>query len=343
VIEVSKVRIDGGTQSRAAINEQTVAEYSEAMEDPNTVFPPITVYFDGKDYWLADGFHRLAAWQRVGRTEVPAEIRQGDRRKAILHSCAANAAHGLRRTNDDKRRAVMTLIEDEEWGQWSNREIARRCGVSDVFVAKVRDGASANGLQMSAERKVERGGTTYTVDTSNIGKTKPDSIPSETQGATTADPDIAGDGSQGSRQPQADADVTRADEQAPEAGEQTPVAAGESPAPAPLSKVRAELRKLTREALEDEVEGLREECAELRARVKKQTGQIADLKAKIKDLESDDKNAVIARQSREIEHLRSQMFRANEAARVKTVAARKAQDEAKGLREKLEGQEIRLS
>ena len=34
-------------------------------------------------------------------------------------------------TNEDKRRAVMTLLADEEWGKWSDNEIARRCEVSD--------------------------------------------------------------------------------------------------------------------------------------------------------------------------------------------------------------------
>jgi hypothetical protein len=36
-----------------------------------------------------------------------------------------NAIHGKRRTNQDKRRAVMTLLEDDEWKAWSNHEIAR--------------------------------------------------------------------------------------------------------------------------------------------------------------------------------------------------------------------------
>jgi predicted HTH domain antitoxin len=57
----------------------------------------------------------------------------------VLYSVGANAAHGLRRTNEDKRRAVETLINDEEWATWSDREIARACGVSGKFVAAVRD------------------------------------------------------------------------------------------------------------------------------------------------------------------------------------------------------------
>jgi hypothetical protein len=36
------------------------------MANPKTAFPPVVVYFDGTDYWLADGFHRLAAWERIG-------------------------------------------------------------------------------------------------------------------------------------------------------------------------------------------------------------------------------------------------------------------------------------
>jgi hypothetical protein len=50
----------------------------------------------------------------------------------------ANATHGLRRTNADKRRAALTLLQDEEWQRWSNREIARQCGVTHTFVAKLR-------------------------------------------------------------------------------------------------------------------------------------------------------------------------------------------------------------
>ena len=160
-LHIDSIRIDGGTQSRASINEATVAEYAEAMADPATVFPPVIAYFDGREYWLADGFHRLAAWRQIGRTDIPAEIRQGDRRAAILHSVAANSAHGLRRTNDDKRRAVLTLLEDAEWSTWSDREIARRCAVHQSHplaprrccAVADRPGLRTAALSRSAERQ----------------------------------------------------------------------------------------------------------------------------------------------------------------------------------------------
>ncbi len=39
---------------------------------------------------------------------------------------------------EDKRRAVMTLLQDVEWGQWSDREIAQRCKVEHKTVGKIR-------------------------------------------------------------------------------------------------------------------------------------------------------------------------------------------------------------
>ena len=168
-VHIDKIRIDGGTQARACLSDQTVSEYAEAMEDPNTVFPPVVVYFDGKDYWLADGFHRLAAWRQIGRTEIPADVRQGDRRRAILHSVAANSAHGLRRTNEDKRRAVLTLLEDEEWSQWSDREIARKCAVSQPFVSRLRPAVTDNVIS-EPRNYTTKHGTAAKMDTARIGK-----------------------------------------------------------------------------------------------------------------------------------------------------------------------------
>lgn len=85
-------------------------------------------------------------------------MRQGGLRDTILHSAGANAAHGLRRTNADKRRVVFMLLQDEEWAQWSDREIGRQCAVSHEFVRKLRPDLST---LTDAPRTVARGGTVY--------------------------------------------------------------------------------------------------------------------------------------------------------------------------------------
>jgi hypothetical protein len=48
------------------------------------------------------------------------------------------AAHGLRRTNADKRQAVTKLLTDEECSHWNDSEIARRCRVGHDLVARLR-------------------------------------------------------------------------------------------------------------------------------------------------------------------------------------------------------------
>ncbi len=134
--KLSDLRLDGGTQPRIELNPEVIAEYVELLCNGIT-FPPITVYFDGVNYWLADGFHRYwAAWE--AKVELEINVINGTQRDAILHSVGANATHGLRRSNQDKRKAVVTLLQDEEWSQWSDRAIARQCQVSDRLVNKIR-------------------------------------------------------------------------------------------------------------------------------------------------------------------------------------------------------------
>lgn len=169
LIPIEFVRIDGGTQARAAIDENVIAEYAAAMVDAQ--LPPLVVFFDGVDFWLADGFHRYHAHKANDAWQVPCNVHNGTRRDAVLYSVGANGSHGLRRSNEDKRKAVATLLADPEWAAWSDREIARQCGVSDRFVNGLR--ASANDSQMHpvpATRTVTRNGKTYEQKTEKIGK-----------------------------------------------------------------------------------------------------------------------------------------------------------------------------
>ena len=136
-LPIADIRIDGGTQARHTIDAVTVKEYCDAMKD-GAEFPPIVVYFDGKHYWLADGFHRFHGAEQDGRSEILAEVREGTVRDAILHSVGANAAHGLRRTNTDKRHAVRIVLADAEWSGESNRWVADVCGVSHTMVNDMR-------------------------------------------------------------------------------------------------------------------------------------------------------------------------------------------------------------
>ena len=165
-IQLKSIRLDGDTQPRQYINEDVVSEYSELLLD-DVALPPIVVFNDGANYWLADGFHRFHANKKAGFLDIEAQVIEGTRRDAILYSVGANSVHGLRRTNDDKRKAVLTLLEDLEWSEWSDSEIARHCHVSHVFVGRIK---KSKGLEQAEKKYTTKHGTVATMKTDNMKK-----------------------------------------------------------------------------------------------------------------------------------------------------------------------------
>jgi hypothetical protein len=121
------------------LSKDRISEYAADMKR-GCKFPPLAVFEDSEGvFWLADGFHRYHAAVQVKLKAIACEVRSGGLRDAILHSSGANAAHGIRRTNADKRQAVTKLLKDDEWGKWSDREIARRCNVDHELVGRLRE------------------------------------------------------------------------------------------------------------------------------------------------------------------------------------------------------------
>jgi hypothetical protein len=66
------------------------------------------------------------------------------------------------------------MLRDEEWRNWSDREIGRQCGVDGKTVAAVREQL---GVPVPAKRTVKRGGKEVVYNTGNIGRTEGSSRP----------------------------------------------------------------------------------------------------------------------------------------------------------------------
>lgn len=77
--------------------------------------------------------------------------------------------HGKRRTNADKRKAVMTMLNDEEWSKWSNAEIARKCAVSLDLANRCRKEVPLND-SLCERTYTTKHGTVATMNTAKIGK-----------------------------------------------------------------------------------------------------------------------------------------------------------------------------
>lgn len=154
-ILIANIRTDGGVQSRVAIDPAYVAELAEQVK-AGAKLPPVDVYKDATGTWMADGFHRLRAHEAAGKPNIRAEIHKGGQADAAWHSCGANKAHGLRRTNADKQRAVEMALKLKPGN--SDRLIAEHVRVADVTVRATRDRC-----KILAPERTGKDGKTYTV------------------------------------------------------------------------------------------------------------------------------------------------------------------------------------
>lgn len=163
-LDVNILRTDPGTQMRVKTDWDHVNELIEAIEahGRSWPFPPIVAFQEGPGLpiWVADGFHRVAAARRAVLFECPAIIHPGTRRQAVLYAAGANADHGLKRTAADKYNAVRTLLNDPEWCEWADREIARQCNVSHPFVGKIRQEITGHAGQQDGRKYTNKHGET---------------------------------------------------------------------------------------------------------------------------------------------------------------------------------------
>lgn len=167
-VALGAIRLDGGTQCRAALDMDHIEALVEAI-DGGVSLPPLVVFHDGSDFWLGDGFHRYHAMQRLERREAWAKVLSGTRSDAIRYALSANSTHGLRRTNADKRRAVEIALK--EFPSLSSQELSRVCAVSHVFVEKVR-----RVEQPEAADRVGRDGKVYPAPEKDEGEIAPSPV-----------------------------------------------------------------------------------------------------------------------------------------------------------------------
>jgi hypothetical protein len=137
-IPIEQIGCDPVVQPRERLNRTVVRDYLAIMQAGDETFPALHVIAIDSGFLLIDGYHRLEAAKQAKLQVIRCTVHDGDRRQAILLSSSANGRNGLRRTNADKRRAVTKLLSDSEWRQWSDRQIARYCNVSQVFVSGMR-------------------------------------------------------------------------------------------------------------------------------------------------------------------------------------------------------------
>lgn len=157
-LSLDLIDVYGGTQARVKTNEEAIESYAEEMTN-GAVFPPISVYYDGATYWLADGFHRYLAAKRSGSPTILAEVQPGGRGDALKHALGANATNGVYRNNADKRNAVEIALE--EWPDRANPVLAEICKVSVELVRTRRSDLTKSGRIVRPDKVTGRDGKEY--------------------------------------------------------------------------------------------------------------------------------------------------------------------------------------
>jgi hypothetical protein len=158
-IRLDAIVFDAGTQVRAAINEDTVADYAAAME-AGVKFPPVVLFFDSTRYYMADGFHRGHAARRIGAEDIPAVVTVGTRTDALWYALGANKVNGARLTTADKRQAILLALK--AWPEYSSTRIAEQVGCDFRYVSRIKDEARQDGTCPNLpDRVVGRDGKSY--------------------------------------------------------------------------------------------------------------------------------------------------------------------------------------
>jgi hypothetical protein len=172
-VAIAQIQPNEGTQIReGGTDAKVVARYAEIVKEawqaaeeatPNggnpidyfkSPFPDIVLFTDGNNYWPGDGHHRRNGFKEANVSFINAEIRYGTLREAQLYALGANAEHGLPRSDGTKRRAVLRMLDDPEWKEWSSSAIAETCKVSRQYVNRIKSelsSQSGNSFHFSAD------------------------------------------------------------------------------------------------------------------------------------------------------------------------------------------------
>ncbi|MCP4169958.1 MAG: ParB N-terminal domain-containing protein [Fuerstiella sp.] len=182
-LSIDLLRIDADTQARVKINEDVVDDYAGVLENNSSKKWPLgelDVFHDGTDYFVADGFHRTLAAQRVKRASIPCRIHKGTAKDARVFGMTANDQHGLRMSRADKRSCVEWLLDNG--GKMKQAEIAEKAGVDLRTVSRVVADRKSENTPLSCSN------TQAADDRKGSEATKPQSGESAQDGSSTQPP-----------------------------------------------------------------------------------------------------------------------------------------------------------
>jgi ParB-like chromosome segregation protein Spo0J len=130
-LAIKDIIIDPTIQIRNRNNESTIRRYEDSFDK----LPPIVVFKTKEGFLLADGFHRIAAAERIGRKDVDVFVKTGSRNDALEFAVVANTKNGHELSPDERDEGIRRLKHLH--GDWSHAKIADAMSISEESVRRV--------------------------------------------------------------------------------------------------------------------------------------------------------------------------------------------------------------
>lgn len=162
-VTIRLTRIVADTRFQPRVGGLSAEHILSLQECPET-WPPLSVVVVNDTIVLVDGFHRLAAAQNLGLTEVLVQVLpQPEDGDLYALAFSLNASHGRPLSLNDRRQYAEFLLHNHP--EWSDREIGRRTGLSSNTVGKIRGHLETSAQIEQPRTRIGGGGYTYSVDT----------------------------------------------------------------------------------------------------------------------------------------------------------------------------------
>jgi ParB-like chromosome segregation protein Spo0J len=130
-LAIKNIDIDPTVQVRRGNHEPTIRRYEESFDK----LPPVDVFNTPDGLLLADGFHRVAAAERLGKREIEARVHKGAREDALEFAVTNNTKNGDPLSSDERDDGIRRLRQLHP--DWPIQKIADAMSVSKATVSNV--------------------------------------------------------------------------------------------------------------------------------------------------------------------------------------------------------------
>ncbi|MBK8202508.1 MAG: ParB N-terminal domain-containing protein [Bdellovibrionales bacterium] len=118
-LRLSQVEVDDLSLPREEYKKEEIEHYAECLKNGD-ILPPIVVFKKDSRFILASGHLRFEAHKLIEAIEIDVIVKEGSDHERIIESIESNSKHGLRLTNEEKRKCIKYFLSHPETRNWGD-------------------------------------------------------------------------------------------------------------------------------------------------------------------------------------------------------------------------------